>query len=324
MEKYEVVKDIGAGYIELGGLMRVKNSKELVAMKFIERGSKIDEDLVREIMKHKSLDHPSVIRLKEVVLTPTHLAIVMEYAARGELYKHIRRAGRFSEDDARYLFQPLISAVSYCHAMKMCHRELKLEDTFLDGSPEPCLKICDFGYSKSVMHSGGPSTKTRTAAYVPPEVFTCGEYDGKMADIWSCGVTLYVMRVGARPFEDENDHRNFGKTMQVEHKGCPVQDPRRRSYFTGRHTSPLSLIFIATPVERISIADIKKHPWFLKNLPRELTETAQAAYFSKESQSFSVQTVEEIMKIVDDAKTPPPVSLHIGGFGWGEKEGDAE
>ncbi|KAF2556030.1 hypothetical protein F2Q68_00013203, partial [Brassica cretica] len=145
-----------------------------------------------------------------------------------------------------------------------------------------------------------------------------------MADIWSCGVTLYVMRVGAPPFEDENDHRNFGKTMQVEHKGCPVQDPRRRSYFTGRHTSPLSLIFLATPVERISIADIKKHPWFLKNLPRELTETAQAAYFSKESQSFSVQTVEEIMKIVDDAKTPPPVSLHIGGFGWGEKEGDAE
>uniref|UniRef100_M4DTP7 Protein kinase domain-containing protein n=1 Tax=Brassica campestris TaxID=3711 RepID=M4DTP7_BRACM len=99
MEKYEVVKDIGAGYIELGGLMRVKNSKELVAMKFIERGSKIDEGLVREIMKHKSLDHPSVIRLKEVVLTPTHLAIVMEYAARGGLYKHIRKAGRFSEDD---------------------------------------------------------------------------------------------------------------------------------------------------------------------------------------------------------------------------------
>ncbi|XP_048613935.1 serine/threonine-protein kinase SAPK3 isoform X1 [Brassica napus] len=51
----------------------------------------------------------------------THLAIVMEYAARGELYKHIRTAGRFSEDDARYLFQPLISAVSYCHAMDCIH-----------------------------------------------------------------------------------------------------------------------------------------------------------------------------------------------------------
>ncbi|CAF2082512.1 unnamed protein product [Brassica rapa] len=236
MEKYEVVKDIGAGYIELGGLMRVKNSKELVAMKFIEPGSKIDEDLVREIMKHKSLHHPNVIRSKEVmVLTPTHLAIVMGYAARGELYKHIRRAGRFSEDDARYLFQQLISAVSYCHAM--------LEDTFLDGSPEPCLNICDFSYSKSVVLQSCPSSKTRTAACIPPEIFSCSEYDGKMADIWSCGVTLYVMLVGARPFEDENDHRNFGKTMQVEYKGCPVQDPRRRSYFTGLHSSPFPSIY---------------------------------------------------------------------------------
>ena len=75
--------------------------------------------------------------------------------------------------------------------------------------------------------------------------------------------------------------------------------------------------------QRITIAEIKKHPWFTKNLPRELTETAQAAYFKKENPTFSAQTAEEIMKIVDDAKTPPPVSRSIGGFGWGG-EGDAE
>ncbi|CAN6878172.1 unnamed protein product [Brassica oleracea] len=51
----------------------------------------------------------------------------------------------------------------------------------------------------------------------------------------------------------------------------------------------------------------RKHPWFLKNLPSDLTETAQAAFFSKGNQSFSLQTAEEIMKLVDDAKTPPPV-----------------
>ncbi|RID57356.1 hypothetical protein BRARA_F00733 [Brassica rapa] len=336
MEKYKVVKDIGAGYIELGGLMRVKNSKELVAMKFIERGSKIDEDLVREIMKHKSLHHPNVIRFKEVnliafifhtfggfwlsiqvVSTPTHLAIVMEYAARGELYKHIRRAGRFSEDDARYLFQQLISAVSYCHAMQMCHRDLKLEDTFLDGSPEPCLKICDFSYSKSVVLQSCPSSKTRTAAYIPPEIFSCSEYDGKMADIWSCGVTLYVMLVGARPFEDRERPQKLRRFVF-----CIPHLP---------HQFVILFIFqnikdvqYKIPDDRISIADIKKHPWFLKNLPSLLTETAQAAYFSKENQSFSVQAAEEIMKIVDATKRPPPVSLHIGGFGWGEKEGDAE
>lgn len=75
--------------------------------------------------------------------------------------------------------------------------------------------------------------------------------------------------------------------------------------------------------QRITIAEIKKHPWFTKNLPRELTETAQAALFKKENPTFSLQTAEEIMKIVDDAKTPPPVSRSIGGFGWGG-EGDSE
>lgn len=81
---------------------------------------------------------------------------------------------------ARFFFQQLVSGVSYCHAMvltatflcllmkrknlrslwkrswlqlfsfmkQVCHRDLKLENTLLDGSPAPRLKICDFGYSK--------------------------------------------------------------------------------------------------------------------------------------------------------------------------------
>lgn len=78
-------------------------------------------------------------------------------------------------------------------------------------------------------------------------------------------------------------------------------------------------------MQRITIAEIKKHPWFLKNLPRELTETAQAAYFRKENPTFSLQSVEEIMKIVEEAKTPARVSRSIGAFGWGgEEDGEAK
>ena len=67
----------------------------------------------------------------------------------------------------------------------------------------------------------------------------------------------------------------------------------------------------------------------MKNLPRELTDAAQAAYYRKENPTFSLQTAEEITKIVKEAKAPPPVSRSIGGFGWGgeeeeDKEEDAE
>uniref|UniRef100_A0A8R7TJ05 non-specific serine/threonine protein kinase n=1 Tax=Triticum urartu TaxID=4572 RepID=A0A8R7TJ05_TRIUA len=215
MERYELLKDIGAGNFGVARLMRNKETKELVAMKYIPRGLKIDENVAREIINHRSLRHPNIIRFKEVVVTPTHLAIVMEYAAGGELFDRICNAGRFSEDEARYFFQQLICGVSYCHFMQICHRDLKLENTLLDGSPAPRLKICDFGYSKSSLLHSKPKSTVGTPAYIAPEVLSRREYDGKTADVWSCGVTLYVMLVGGYPFEDPDDPKNFRKTIGV-------------------------------------------------------------------------------------------------------------
>ncbi|KAG2286444.1 hypothetical protein Bca52824_046048 [Brassica carinata] len=190
MEKYEIVKDLGFGNFGLARLMRNKKTNELLAVKFIDRGYK-------------------------VVLTPTHLGIVMEYAAGGELFDRISSAGRFSEAEARYFFQQLICGVYYSHAMQICHRDLKLENILLDGSPAPRLKICDFGYSKSSILHSNPKSTVGTPAYIAPEVFGRSEYDGKSVDVWSCGVALYVMLVGAYPFEDPKDPRNFRKTVQV-------------------------------------------------------------------------------------------------------------
>lgn len=317
MDKYELVKDIGSGNFGVARLMRNKETKELVAMKYIDRGHKIDENVAREIINHRSLKHPNIIRFKEVVLTPTHLAIVMEYAAGGELFERICNAGRFSEDEARYFFQQLISGVHYCHYMQICHRDLKLENTLLDGSPAPRLKICDFGYSKSSLLHSRPKSTVGTPAYIAPEVLSRREYDGKLADVWSCGVTLYVMLVGAYPFEDQEDPKNFRKTIQrimaVQYK---IPDYVHISQDC-RHL--LSRIFVANPSRRITLKEIKSHPWFLKNLPRELTDAAQAAYYRKEN-PYSLQSVEEITKIVAEAKAPPPASRSISGFGWGGEE----
>ncbi|CAI9283002.1 unnamed protein product [Lactuca saligna] len=147
-DRYDLVKDIGSGNFGVARLMRDKQTKELVAVKYIERGEKIDENVQREIINHRSLRHPNIVRFRELILTPTHLAIVMEYASGGELFDRICNAGRFNEDEARFFFQQLISGVSYCHSMQVCHRDLKLENTLLDGSPAPRLKICDFGLLK--------------------------------------------------------------------------------------------------------------------------------------------------------------------------------
>uniref|UniRef100_A0A0E0EEL0 non-specific serine/threonine protein kinase n=1 Tax=Oryza meridionalis TaxID=40149 RepID=A0A0E0EEL0_9ORYZ len=269
MERYEVIKDIGSGNFGVAKLVRDVRTKELFAVKFIERGQKIDENVQREIMNHRSLRHPNIVRFKEVVLTPTHLAIVMEYAAGGELFERICSAGRFSEDE------------------QICHRDLKLENTLLDGSIAPRLKICDFGYSKSSVLHSQPKSTVGTPAYIAPEVLARKEYDGKVADVWSCGVTLYVMLVGAYPFEDPDEPRNFRKT-----------------------------------ITRITIPEIKNHPWFLKNLPIEMTDEYQMSVQMNDINTPS-QGLEEIMAIIQEARKPGDGSKFSGQIpGLGSMELD--
>ncbi|AQL05915.1 Serine/threonine-protein kinase SRK2C [Zea mays] len=313
MERYEVIRDIGSGNFGVTKLVRDVRTKELFAVKFIERGQKIDEHVQREIMNHRSLKHPNIIRFKEVisqtswkgnvlvVLTPTHLAIVMEYAAGGELFERICSAGRFSEDEARFFFQQLISGVSYCHSMQVCHRDLKLENTLLDGSVAPRLKICDFGYSKSSVLHSQPKSTVGTPAYIAPEVLSRKEYDGKVADVWSCGVTLYVMLVGAYPFEDPDDPKNFRKTItRILSVQYSIPDYVRVTMECGHL---LSRIFVGNPEQRITIPEIKKHPWFLKNLPIEMTDEYQQS-MQLADMNTPGQSLEEVMAIIQEARKP--------------------
>jgi serine/threonine-protein kinase SRK2 len=104
----------------------------------------------------------------QVFLTPTHLGIVLQYAAGGELFDRVKRAVHFAEDEARYFFQQLIAGVRYCHRKNVTHRDLKLENTLLDASPAPLLKICDFGYCKDLVKDTPPDTTVGTPAYISP------------------------------------------------------------------------------------------------------------------------------------------------------------
>eukprot|EP01018_Ginkgo_biloba_P005657 Gb_15703 [translate_table: standard] len=298
-DRYELVRGIGSGNF---GVARNKQTKEVVALKFIVRGEKIDENVGREIINHRSLRHPNIVRFKEVILTRTHLAIVTEYAAGGELFERISNAGRFGEDEARFFFQQLISGVSYCHSMQICHRNLKPENALLDGSPAPRLKICDFGYSKSSLLHSRPKSTVGTPAYIAPEVLSKKEYDGKIADAWSCGVILYVMLVGAYPFEDPQDPMNFrrivGRILSVQYT---IPD---NVHISAECRHLLSRIFVADPAKRITIHEIWNHWWFLKNLPADSVDAADHTSNRYDDADHPAQSIEEIMRIIAEARIP--------------------
>ncbi|GMH34694.1 hypothetical protein BSKO_02555 [Bryopsis sp. KO-2023] len=295
-DKYEHVKDLGSGNFGTARLMRNRKTGDLVAVKFIERGDKIDKNVEREIINHRMLCHPNIIGFRELFVTPDSLGIVMEYAAGGELFDRIVKAGRFSEDEARYFFQQLIHGVEFCHKSGVCHRDLKLENTLLDESPMPLLKICDFGYSKSSVFDSQPKSTVGTPAYIAPEVLQRKKYDGQIADVWSCGVTLYVMLVGAYPFEDPHDPRNFRKTIQrimnVRYSFPPSLRVSRDCL------DMIERIFVANPADRITLSDIKAHAWFAKNLPKHLQKDASQASIDCGVR----QSVEEIQHLVLEAR----------------------
>jgi serine/threonine-protein kinase SRK2 len=294
---YALLKDIGSGNFGVAKLMRYKPTGELVAVKFIERGDKIDKNVEREIVNHRTLLHPNIIKFREVFLTTTHLAIVMEYAAGGELFDRIVRAGRFSEDEARFFFQQLVAGVDYCHSEGVCHRDLKLENTLLDGRPAPRLKICDFGYSKSAVFDSQPKSTVGTPAYIAPEVLSRKHYDGEIADVWSCGVTLYVMLVGAYPFEDSSDPRNFRKTIQ-RIMGVKYSFPANLR-LSGECLDLIRQIFVANPAKRVTLKGLKQHPWFLQNLPDELKDGGMAV---RARMTPSHQSVEDVRRCVREAQ----------------------
>lgn len=294
---YELVnnKTIGSGNFGVAKLARHKSSGDTVAVKFLPRGDRIDHNVAREILNHRQLRHPHIIAFRDVTLTDTHLCISMEYASGGELFDRIVSSGHFREAEARYFFQQLLSGVEYCHSMGVCHRDLKLENALLDVGPDgkaaPRLKICDFGYSKS-SNDSDPKTTVGTPAYIAPEVLQTKKYDGYKADVWCCGVTLYVMLVGAYPFEDPDDPKNFKKSIM---RICSVKYAIPENLgISSECQNLLAGIFVADPNARVTISQIKAHPWFQTNLP-STTEGAGSP------SPPPTQTIEEIQQIVEAA-----------------------
>ncbi|KAG0499309.1 hypothetical protein HPP92_003611 [Vanilla planifolia] len=180
----------------------------------------------------------------------------MEFVRGGELFSKVAR-GRLREEAARQYFQQLIGAVDFCHSRGVYHRDLKPENLLLDEKGD--LKVTDFGLSAladTQRHDGLLHTTCGTPAYVAPEVINKRGYDGAKADVWSCGVILFVLLAGFLPFHDSNLMEMYRKISRGEFR-CPnwfLPDVRRL----------LSRLLDPNPSTRITIAKLVEHPWFRK------------------------------------------------------------
>ncbi|KAJ4828915.1 CBL-interacting serine/threonine-protein kinase 10 [Turnera subulata] len=261
-QKYELGRLLGQGTFAKVYYARSIRTNQSVAVKAIDKEKVLRVGLVdqikREISVMRLVKHPNIVQLYEVLATRSKIFFVLEYAKGGELFNKVAK-GKLKEDVARMYFQQLINAVDFCHSRGVYHRDIKPENLLLDENEN--LKISDFGLSalaECKRQDGLLHTTCGTPAYVAPEVINRKGYDGAKADIWSCGVVLYVLLAGYLPFHDSNLMELYRKIGKAEFK-CP-------SWFPPEVRRLLCRILDPNPATRISMAKIKESAWFRKGL----------------------------------------------------------
>mmetsp|Transcript_67026 Transcript_67026/g.111409 ORF Transcript_67026/g.111409 Transcript_67026/m.111409 type:complete len:434 (+) Transcript_67026:98-1399(+) len=259
--KYEIGRTLGEGTFGKVKMAVNTETNERVAIKILDKDKiqkqNMGEQIKKEIAVMKMVKQRHVVNLLEVLASRSKIFIVLELVTGGELFDKIVTAGRFDEPTARKYFRQLISGVEYCHRQGVCHRDLKPENLLLD--EQAMLKISDFGlsalygceYNSTLLH-----TTCGTPNYVAPEVLADKGYDGFMADVWSCGVILYVLLAGFLPFDEPSMSALFRKIIKAEFS--------YPAWFSGGIKDLLNKILVPSPEKRYTMAQIKESAWFLE------------------------------------------------------------
>eukprot|EP00993_Chasmostoma_nieuportense_P000442 NODE_1408_length_1516_cov_251.371490_g1333_i0.p1 GENE.NODE_1408_length_1516_cov_251.371490_g1333_i0~~NODE_1408_length_1516_cov_251.371490_g1333_i0.p1 ORF type:complete len:442 (+),score=97.45 NODE_1408_length_1516_cov_251.371490_g1333_i0:65-1390(+) len=270
--KYELGKTLGKGTFSKVKYGVDVESNLPFAIKIIDKQQlakeHMEEQLKREIAIMKHLKHEHIVQLKEVLQTAKHIYIVLELITGGELFDRIVAAKRFDENTGRKYFQQLISGIYYCHQQGIAHRDLKPENLLLDSQDR--LKISDFGLS-NLQRQGTEGMLLQTVCgtpnYVAPEVLKEKGYNGITADVWSCGVILFVMLAGYLPFDDPNMNALFNKIERGEY--------RMAKYFSPEVKDLICKMLVVDPAKRVTLDEVIAHSWFRVGLDESKFEAAK-------------------------------------------------
>jgi serine/threonine-protein kinase HSL1, negative regulator of Swe1 kinase len=210
--------------------------------------------LEREIAVMKLLEHPNIVRLYDVWENRNELYLIMEYVDGGELFHYVDQRKGLDEDETVYIFRQIVSALLYCHRLLICHRDLKPENILLN-QRDLSVKLIDFGMAALQPEGRLLSTPCGSPHYAAPEVVSSKPYDGTQADVWSCGVILYVMLTGTTPY-------NYSQDGDIR---VLFRDISRAKYFMPPDLSPeakdlIKRIFVPDPSRRITMDGVWDHP----------------------------------------------------------------
>ncbi|KAK7695957.1 hypothetical protein QCA50_000596 [Cerrena zonata] len=210
---FEFLKLIGRGTFGKVFQVRKKDTKRIYAMKILSKREIIAKKEVahtigeRKILQ-RSLESPFLVGLKFSFQTDADLYLVTDFKSGGELFWHLQRETRFSEERARFYVAELVLALEHLHKYDIVYRDLKPENILLDATGH--IALCDFGLSKPDLRSDElTNTFCGTTEYLAPEVLLDEHGYSKLVDFWSLGVLLFEMCCGWSPFYAEDTQQMY-------------------------------------------------------------------------------------------------------------------
>lgn len=257
LSNFDIGKPLGKGKFGSVYLAREKSSKFIVALKVLFKAqlvkSNVEHQLRREIEIQAHLRHPHILRLYGYFHDETRVYLILEYAAKGEMYRELQKKTTFSEElTATYVYE-LADALKYCHSKSVIHRDIKPENLLMGIRGE--LKIADFGWS---VHA--PTSKRQTLCgtldYLPPEMVNGTTHDHTV-DLWTLGVLCYEFLVGKPPFETQSNSETYRRIRDLKytfpkHVSEGARDLVRR-------------LLKVEPRDRLPLTEVMCHPWIAAN-----------------------------------------------------------
>ncbi|KAK4871941.1 hypothetical protein RN001_016065 [Aquatica leii] len=259
LSDFELGTRLGRGKFGRVFIARERKTGYVVALKTLLKKEIVDNHMERQVLREieiqSHLKHTNILELLTWFHDDFRIYLVLEYAGKGELYRHLRKSpkGRFNEHrSSKYVYQ-VASALDYCHRKKVIHRDLKPENLLLSITDD--IKLGDFGWS---VHTPSSSRKTMcgTVDYLPPEMVQ-GKIYGTHVDNWCLGILCYEFLVGKPPFESRSNEETYARIENVD-INYPCHVPAGA-------IDLISKLLRKTSEERITLSDVMEHPWIIHN-----------------------------------------------------------
>ena len=253
----------------------------------------------------KRFNHPNITKILEVFHDEEYMLIIMEYINGGNLFNFVKKRRKLSEKTAKFLFRQIILGIKHIHSQNIVHRDIKLENIIIDLNNN--VKICDFGIGK-VINSPDELLydKCGTPMYMAPEIILSNKkngYKGFPVDIWSSGITLYIMLSGTLPFTVKNksieelslkDMKNKKESSDLKYQIVNGY-PKKIKKISSEAKDLLAGLLNKNPDKRLTCDEILNHPW-LKDDFNEICDNNKYHLFTKAEMTMMSKTYIDYRK----------------------------